>query len=290
MKTILFATDYSINSELALKYAYNMSTKLKAKLLVIHVFDYPTMLDHLSLEAEDPFPDIEGDTHKKHNAKLTTFCERVLNTSVATINIEIESIENTSVVKGIIKKANEINALLIVIGIKGLSEIREIIMGSTAKHLIDNAPCPVLTIPNNAVNTQIETVVYATDFEEEDFGAINKLVEIVKPWNAKIKILHILPLDKTIDKSEKKEIEDKIQEHVVYPNLELDILYSDDAFKALKIYFGTSDADLIAMLERKSSSFSSKVFHRDLVKRLESYGKIPLISFNSKNFGIFHLE
>lgn len=290
MKTILFATDYSKNSELALKYAYNMSTKMKAKLLVIHVFDYPTMLDHLSLEAEDPFPDIEGETHKKHNAKLTVFSERVLNTSVATLNIEIESIENKSVVKGIIKKANEINALLIVIGIKGLSEIREIIMGSTAKNLIENAPCPVLTIPNNVANTQIKTIIYATDFEDEDFGAINELVEIVKPFNAKIKILHISPLDKTIDKSEKKEIEAKIHEHIVYPNLELDILYSNDAFKTLKSYFGTSNADLIAMLERRSSSFSSKVFHRDLVKRLESYGKIPLLSFNSKNYGIFHLE
>jgi nucleotide-binding universal stress UspA family protein len=267
-----------------------MSTKMKAKLLVIHVFDYPTMLDHLSLEAEDPFPDIEGETHKKHNAKLTAFSERVLNTSVATINIEIESIENKSVVKGIIKKANEINALLIVIGIKGLSEIREIIMGSTAKNLIENAPCPVLTIPNNVANTQIKTIIYATDFEDEDFGAINELVEIVKPFNAKIKILHISPLDKTIDKSEKKEIEAKIHEHIVYPNLELDILYSNDAFKTLKSYFGTSNADLIAMLERRSSSFSSKVFHRDLVKRLESYGKIPLLSFNSKNYGIFHLE
>ena len=290
MKTILFATDYSKNSELALRYAYNMSTKMKAKLLVIHVFDYPTMLDHLSLEAEDPFPDIEGKTHKKHNAKLTVFSERVLNTSVATLNIEIESIENKSVVKGIIKKANEINAFLIVIGIKGLSEIREIIMGSTAKNLIGNAPCPVLTIPNNVANTQIKTIIYATDFEDEDFGAINELVEIVKPFNAKIKILHISPLDKTIDKSEKKEIEAKIHEHVVYPNLELDILYSNDAFKTLKSYFGTSNADLIAMLERRSSSFSSKVFHRDLVKRLESYGKIPLLSFNSKNYGIFHLE
>ncbi|WNH13073.1 universal stress protein [Thalassobellus suaedae] len=44
MKTILYATDYSENSELALKYAHNMSVKMKAKLLVIHVFDNPTFL------------------------------------------------------------------------------------------------------------------------------------------------------------------------------------------------------------------------------------------------------
>ncbi|WP_178985577.1 hypothetical protein [Winogradskyella helgolandensis] len=70
----------------------------------------------------------------------------------------------------------------------------------------------------------------------------------------------------------------------------MDILYSNNAFKELKIYFGASNADLMVMLERHSNNFSSKVFHRDLIKRMESYGKIPLLSFNAKNYGIFHLE
>jgi len=44
MKTILCATDYSPNSIAALKYAYAISKKMDAGLLVIHVFDYPTAL------------------------------------------------------------------------------------------------------------------------------------------------------------------------------------------------------------------------------------------------------
>lgn len=290
MKTILYATDYSKNSELALKYAYNITTRMKAKLVVIHVFDYPTMLDDLSLKAQPAFPDIEGDAFKKHNKKLSAFCKSVLNIDMTTSTIEIDAIENKSVVKGIAGKANEIDAFLIITGMKGLSALREIIMGSNAKHLIEKAPCPVLTIPSHSVKTQIETIVYATDFEEEDFGAINKLAEIAKPFNAKIKIVHISPIGETVEKRQKKDLEDKIHKHVDYPNLELDILYSDDAFNALKIYFGTSNADLMAMLERKSSRFSSKVFHRDLVKRMETYGKIPLLSFNAKHYAIFHIE
>ncbi|PTM09354.1 MAG: hypothetical protein DA407_06040, partial [Bacteroidetes bacterium] len=74
------------------------------------------------------------------------------------------------------------------------------------------------------------------------------------------------------------------------PNLELDILYSEDVFDTLKTYYRNSKADLIAMLEREDSGFTSKVFHRDLVKRMETYGKIPLLSFNAKHYGILHLE
>ena len=163
-------------------------------------------------------------------------------------------------------------------------------MGSTAKKLIESAPCPILTIPSDSVKTEIETIVYATDFEDEDFGAMDKLTEIAKPFNANIKVVHISPLEEKIGEKYKKELEDKINTYIDYPNLQLDILYSNDAFKTLKIYYRNSNADFIAMLERKSSSLSTKVFHRDLVKRMEAYGKIPLLSFNAKNYGIFHLN
>ena len=110
MKTILYATDYSENSELALKYAH----KMKAKLLVIHVFDYPTLMHEISIIPKATFPDIENDAFKKHNLKLNAFCKRVLKREIATLNIEIEAIENKSVVSGIVEKANAIDAFMIV--------------------------------------------------------------------------------------------------------------------------------------------------------------------------------
>ena len=288
MKTILYATDYSENSIAALKYAYSLSTAIEATLKVIHVFDYPTMLDSLSFKAEAAFPDIEGDAFKKHNSKLSSFCKEHLGEKLDRINVKVEAIENKSVVSGIVKKAKEIDAFLILTGMKGGSALREVIMGNTTKHLIEKSPCPVLSIPADASPKLIETILYATDFEEEDIGAIDKLTEIAKPLNAKIKIVHISSLKETIGKEEMKAIEEKIQKHIQYPKLEVAILYSEDIFNDMKIYFGNSNADLIAMLERESHGLASKIFHRDLVKRMESYGRIPLISFNAKNYSLFH--
>ena len=288
MKTILYATDYSENSVAALKYAHAMSSKMNAKLEVVHVFDYPTMLDSLSLKSEDAFPDIEGDAYKKYNSKLSSFCKAHLDEELDKINVTVAAIEDKSVVNGIVSKAKEVNAFLILTGMKGGSALREVIMGNTAKHLIKRSPCPVLSIPGDTSPKLIETIVYATDFEEEDIGAIDKLTEVAKPFNAKIKIVHISSLKETIGKEEMKAIEEKIHKQIEYPKLEVVILYSDDVFNDLKIYFGNSNADLIAMLERESHGLASKIFHRDLVKRMESYGRIPLISFNAKNYSLFH--
>ncbi len=289
MKTILYATDYSENSVAALKYAHDMCLRMNAKLLVIHVFDYPTMLDGFSLKAQDAFPDIEGYAFKMHYFKLNNFCKEHLGTGLDKINVKVEAIEDQSVVNGIISKAHEIEPLLIITGIKGGSALRYVITGNTTKHLIEKAPCPVLKIPSDVSLTQIKTIVYATDFEEEDLGAIGKLTEIAEPLNANIKIVHIYPLEEKIRAEQKKRMEERIHKHIDYPNMDVEILYSNAIFKDLRIYFGKTNADLIAMLERKSKSLTSQIFHRDLVKKMESYGRIPLISFNAQNYAIFHL-
>ncbi|MGB3345104.1 MAG: universal stress protein [Aequorivita sp.] len=286
MKTILYATDYSENSVAALKYAHNMCLNLKAKLWIVHVFDNPTIMQ---TRAEIPFPNLEKDALRGHTAKLEEFCKKHLGSNLKKMNVTIEAIMDKSAVDGIVSKSEKIQSLLIVTGMKGESKLRRLIMGSTARGLIEKAPHPVLTIPGDTSYHPIKTIVYATDFQVEDLDAIRKLAEIAKPLNAKIKIVHISPLEKPIDKGEKIELEKKVNNHVDYVNMELDILYSDDIFNELKICLDKNNADIIAMLERESTSYTSELFYRNLLKKMKSYGKIPLLSFNAKNYGMFHV-
>tara|TARA_R110002051_G_scaffold325501_2_gene428304 strand:+ start:336 stop:1217 length:882 start_codon:yes stop_codon:yes gene_type:complete len=284
MKIVLYATDYSDNAVAALKYAHAISTKIGAGLKVVHVFDYPTMLDNLDLKGEAPFPDIEGDAFKKHHAKLNDFCTEHLKGNLDELNVEIEAIEDKSVVNGIIDKIMQTNALLLVTGMKGGSALRELLMGNTTKHLLDRSPCPVLSIPDDASHLQIDTIVYATDFEDEDIGAIKSLVEIARPFNAEIRALHITTLNENAFKIKREGFKKMLNENVPYEKLSLEVLLSDDIFNTLRIYLGDVGADLVAMLERREKGIKKKWFHRDLVKKMEVFGRVPLVSFNESNY------
>jgi hypothetical protein len=46
---------------------------------------------------------------------------------------------------------------------------------------------------------------------------------------------------------------------------------------------GVVNADIVVMLEREKKGFLNKWFHKDLVKKMEGYGKITLMSFNEHN-------
>jgi nucleotide-binding universal stress UspA family protein len=288
MKTILYTTDYSDQSIPAFRYAQGISAKMNAKLIVIHVFDYPSMLDDMDLKHEDPFPNMGAYATNIHKTLLEEFCTKHLDPSLKNLTLEVEAIENNSIVDGIISMADEIKASLIIIGMKGGSRLKEILMGNTAKQLLKAAACPVLAIPKQADYKEIETIAYLTDFEEEDLGVINKLIEIAQPFGAHIRVIHITKT-KSNSRHDFQYNKKKIEDQVDYPNLEVELIEAKTIFEGLTNYIKQAKPDLIAVLERESKSLSSQLFHRDIVKRMKSYVKTPLLSLNAKNYGIFHI-
>jgi len=285
MKTIVNATDYSENAVAALKYAYSLSKKMGANLKVVHVFDFPTVIDTAIME---PIPHLEKNTYKKHNSKLIDFCKEHLGDDLDTMNVCTEAVEDVSVVNGIISAAAELDATFIITGMKGVNVFKEFIMGNTTKHLIEKSSCPVLAIPAEATHKQLETIVYASDFLEEDISAIEELVEIARPFNAVIKVLHITTEEEYDGITQMEWFKEELKQKIKYKKIEFEVIFSEDVFDSIRIYLGDVNADLVAMMERKKYGLMDKFTHRDLVKRMGSYGMIPLMSFNKKTYELIN--
>ena len=201
----------------------------------------------------------------------------------------MEVVEDKSVVNGIVSKADEIHAFMIVAGMKGTSLFKELIMGNTTRHLIDKAHCLVLAVPEYANYKQINTIVYATDLEADaDIEVIQKLSGIAKAFDATIKVVHISTKKEYAGESQMEWFKTQLKEKIYYEKITFEIIFSEAIYESLRIYLGAVGADLVVMLEREEKGFLNKLFHQDLVKKLEIYGKIPLISFNENNFGMFH--
>lgn len=280
MKTIIFAADYSKNAVTALKYAHRLSSKLGANLLVIHIYSLPMML---GLEFDVFYDELGKTTLKKHNMKLKRFCKKHLGKDLEAMKVKTEAFENLSVSNGILSKAEEHKAFMMIIGMKKESAIKELFMGDTSMSLIEKAPCPVMLVPKNA-DENLKTIVYATDFEQEDIGAIYKLSQIAKKYNAKIKVVHIDTSDSGDGYLKMEWFKEMVEQKVTYKKISFKVFSSEEIFQTLKIYLDSNNINMVAMLEREKSGFLKKLFHRDLVKEMESFGKIPLLSFNEANY------
>ncbi|AKA34238.1 universal stress protein [Flagellimonas lutaonensis] len=287
MKTILYATDYSNESVAALKYALGIARALRVRMVLTHVYDVPTVLGTQSAE---PFPDLSRDARKHERQRLQEFFEEHIGKVSDETLIRFEPVEHTSVTKGIISKAAEWHAYVIFVGVRGGSKLREIIMGSTTKALIEKAPCPVWAIPENADYAPLKTIVYATAFEEEDVYAIRKLAGMARPFKAKIKIVHISTENEYAGESQMEWFKDLLRQKVTYRRIDFELIFSENIFERIKTYLEEVNADLLVMLERGKKSFFKKWMRGDLVKKMESYGKVPLLSFREGNHQLFYFK
>ncbi|WP_298369390.1 universal stress protein [uncultured Lutibacter sp.] len=284
MKTIIHATDFSKNAITALKYAYAFSEKINASLWVVNIFD----ANRLSSNLNEPYPFSKKELKTQKVLKIKQLCIDHLGSNFLEKKIHIEAIENSSVVNGIISKTDELYASLIITGMKGKSDLKDFLMGNTTKILIEKAPCPVLAIPEKAVFNNIDTIVYASDFEQEDISAIYRIVEITKKFNTKIKIIHVSTKKENNAEEQMQWFKEMLEQKVSYKNIEYALFYSDDVFNFLKIYLTEKNADWVAMLERKKKGLVNKLFHSDLVKKMKDQSDVPLISFNEFNYSRKH--
>jgi nucleotide-binding universal stress UspA family protein len=166
---------------------------------------------------------------------------------------------------------------------KGESLLKDLIMGSTAKKLIDKAPCPVLTVPSDHRFEKLTDLVYATDFEVEDLKALEKVIPLAKVWGAHIRVVHVTMDKEYAGKAQMDWFREMVSQKIDYDKIHFEVLQSDDIVHTLEDYSESQHAGMIAMLERMQNGGGKKLFHRDLVKKMASRNRLPLLSFNERN-------
>lgn len=275
-KTILLATDGKEHSVPALKYAHLISNALNAALVVLHVYDIPVMAT--SRSSRSAFK-IDNFAHQEHLEILQSFCALHLGHELNKMNIRTRVINSVSISNAIITEAKELFADMVIVGTKSRDSGRGFLAGNIAKSLTGKLDCPLFVLPSNIEVSKPETIVYATDFEEEDIYSIKKLIPIVATFKPAIKVVHISPDSEYSGYDQMEWFKEMLLQKVSYENISFDIFFSDDVYGELCNYIEKIDADIIAMLEREDHGFFRKIIHRDLVKKMESSTNIPLLCF-----------
>jgi nucleotide-binding universal stress UspA family protein len=139
--TILFATDFSENSEHAFEYAHSLADKFASRLVLIHVINEPVDLrgfyvPHISFE------NLEKEIAESAEKMMEKFCAEKMKGFTNYEKVVISGVPHEEIVN----KATESGAELIVLGTHGRKGLDHLLFGSTAERVVRNASCPVLTV------------------------------------------------------------------------------------------------------------------------------------------------
>ena len=143
IKKILCPTDFSENSEYALKYALALATLTQADLQLFHVVEpitYPQ-----STEFFEPVLD-----EVELMMKMETAFQQQLEDQVTTLKAKYPKIKGKLVTGNtfleIIQAARDDDLDMIVMGTHGRTGLAHVLIGSVAERVVREAPCPVLTV------------------------------------------------------------------------------------------------------------------------------------------------
>jgi nucleotide-binding universal stress UspA family protein len=197
---VLAGTDFSPNAAVAVDWAVELARQQGARVELVHAVTIPpVLLEYVGSGAIAPSPVFDEEVRNAARGRLeqeaATWREK---------GIEIDTwlgVGTPSMV--ICDRAAETSALAIVIGTRGLTGLRHLLLGSTTERVVQGAPCPVLTVhsEDHVRQRTTQTILVPTDFSEDAELAIDTTRRLLAPLaqKARIILLHAfnLPIEYT---------------------------------------------------------------------------------------------
>ena len=142
IRTILVPTDFSPDAAEALATAVEFAKLFDAKIVIAHAF-------HVTVAVATPigggyslpagfYEDIRNDA----NQRVQKLAAEVSGQGVSATGIALSEPASLAIVN----EAERLPADLIVMGTRGLTGVKHVVLGSVAERVVRGAPCPVLTV------------------------------------------------------------------------------------------------------------------------------------------------
>jgi len=159
IRKILAPTDLSQFSETGVRYALNLAKDIGAEVTVYHVVNSDELIQYGEEMKEKIASDrafrLPESFLEKDQLALRRYLKDHFADLIPSVNI-CEKVELGRTEESIVEEAKKHAADLIVISSHGRTALAYIVKGSVTEKLIRNAPCPVLSIGPESVETMAE--------------------------------------------------------------------------------------------------------------------------------------
>jgi nucleotide-binding universal stress UspA family protein len=140
VKLILVAVDFSEHAQPVIEWGTHLAKEHGSRLILLHAYHLP--VEFQQLEGAYLPPDFWTNVKTEAQQQLAKYSEEISRKGV-----EVEAVVREGYPATVIEEeAMRQKADLIVIGTRGLSGIKHLLLGSIAERVVQKAPCPVLTV------------------------------------------------------------------------------------------------------------------------------------------------
>jgi nucleotide-binding universal stress UspA family protein len=284
---ILVPVDFSPGSFKTCRLAFNIASHLQVKLIFIHCYINPVIhsvpyadvyvYDSTLLSRMD---NAERNANEKFKKFIIEFSAEIGKERWKAAPTEF-IIKPGYADEDILAYAHENNSRLIVMGTGGDAELT---VGSVTADVIYNARVPVLVVPEKMPEKEVHEfnkVLYATNFDEKDFIAIDKLVGILKPFDAKVFCVHVSKKDKSDwDTARLEGMKEVLKNKYAEKDFDCRLVVGDDLLTEFDKFIEAENIDVISLTTHKRNMIS-RLFNPSVAKKMVFHANTPLLVFHA---------
>jgi len=286
LKRLLYATDFSAASRMALPVVAAIARKHHAKVFVAHIW--------LPIPYPMATPEAITVLDTRQEREIRKLAGNFLQSSeLAGLETEIvaKSGDPKDELEHIVRKHNIDLAIL---STHGRTGFKHLLMGSVAEQLFRNLSCPVLTVGPRisrrfTENMQIREILFPTDLSPESQAVFPFLASIADEYDARITVLHVLP-EETKNNPDLRRLAEPLKAHLehlfshkVGPLCKVDfVIDCGDAAQKILSYAHYLNAELIAFGVRHTADIMTHL-QKTVGYRVVMQAECPVLTYRGKS-------
>ncbi|MCB0400184.1 MAG: universal stress protein [Winogradskyella sp.] len=273
MLSILLPTDFSKNSENAIKYALELYKNEECKFHFLHC--YPPVIFTYEYQIERGL--IGKNIHKilqeETKEKLYEFALSLMRNYGNKQEFDIEVVQGF-LPDRISKVVSDTKIDLIVMGTKGETDSKRVVFGSNTIQVINKRCCPIIAVPDDYKFNSIDQILFPTDLNLEFKSRhLQPLLKISKLHNSAINVLHISLLGlSSMQREHKKYLEDEFANFKAKFNILEETNITDVIFE----YQKNNETDLLVMINNKHLFFEN-LFFKPIISKIAMHLQTPFM-------------
>lgn len=276
MKNILLPTDYSENSWNAIKYALNFYREQECIFYILHVNRLSNVVtnDTPFIPTQDVIEDVYTKPAKKQLRKLL---KKILKQFPNNDNHRFYTLTDYNFfIESIRKNVEEKKIDVIVMGTKGATGLKKLIVGSNTGDVITKVQCTTLVVPENAKYSDPNEIAFPTDFSLfYNIDTLKPITDILDQTKAAVRILHI---SKKNEKLNANQIKNKeiLEDYFLDYNHSFHFLSNKKVEDAVQCFVESRDVDMIAMVGKNLNYFQQILFH-SRIEEISYHTDVPFL-------------
>jgi nucleotide-binding universal stress UspA family protein len=279
-------SDYSVN---ACRYAIGLAEKLNAEIKLMHVYYNPVVNSmpltdtyYYQVNMDEIIREIEIRAKTSMEKFYSDLKEKIEKDGISEIKIDYALVRGIAS-EEIIAESEVYKPEVIIIGTRGQGERENDLIGSVTAKIIDETKVPVLVIPEDSIYQGIAkiNIMYTTDFDESDYLAIKKLVNIMSPFDFRLHCVHIGTADSNVwDRVKMDGLKEKLQKNYGDYEIHCHIIEDKDFLTGMQEFIREKYIDIISMVTHKRGLIS-KLLNPSLARKVLFHTNIPFLVFHS---------